>query len=215
MPSARHYWLIEHDVLFDLEHMSEFFAHFEAHPEYDFLAGWYQIHGNQWANTAAMLPFADPVYGCLFPVVRVSAAAADHLAVERGRVSEAFLAGHVKIVPNDEAFTASVLTTAGYRCADLNSLGREFYKREEFCFGPPVPRRVFGGVGQPRTGRIHHPVASGETLRRKATEWLYRAPDAMFHSRAATAAEAIRTELGDAVGATFDATVVETAARFR
>src|ERR1700761_4536176 len=114
-PEAEHIWLIEYDVAINFARASDFFARF-ADDTADFLAFDYEPATPAWSWTRLMRPFGEPVMRCMFPVVRLSARALDHLLDQRRALAEVA----PEVWPNDESFVATVLTRDGFVCRSLN-----------------------------------------------------------------------------------------------
>ena len=173
LPDVTYFWMIEPDVRIGLQDLGDFFGYFAAHPDYDLLATYYGAAGPEYQWTAMIAPFAAHPKKCMFPIVRFSARALDYLLLRRRLLSEAFWSGRytdgrlrsLEIWPNDEVFTATMLHEGGFRAADLNATGREFYDSQSFSYAYPISLQRFNGMAA--DGRIYHPVlASGAFLRK-------------------------------------------------
>ncbi|SDN06808.1 hypothetical protein SAMN05216360_105262 [Methylobacterium phyllostachyos] len=157
----RHYWMIEPDVFLRFEDENEFFSLFDDHAEVDFIAAGYDraYPGWVWSNT--MSAYGLPVYGCLFPVVRISWGAANYLLDKRRAPLPGQKLG-IEDYPNDEVFCATMLTDAGFNCRNINSFGRHLTSIETFGIRRPYPynylRRGF------KDGMIYHPAVSSPVL---------------------------------------------------
>jgi hypothetical protein len=159
LPGYRHYWLIEPDVLFDLEEPAGFFALFAEAPQ-DFLATRFGPRGEGWSWTPPIRHRGLPVYGCLFPVTRLSARAIEYLRARR--VADTAAADDKKGAnwPNDESFVASHLIAAGYACADVNAAaGRTLCTAASVNWGDPFLLDEFEGCAP--SGLLYHPVPAG------------------------------------------------------
>jgi hypothetical protein len=158
LPEIDRFWLIEPDVWINLDRPAEFFARFEADPA-DLLAAHYRPAepGWDWGKTMAD---GGPVQRCLFPLVRVTARALDHLFEERCALGAVFTAEgrDPRFWPNDEVFTATMIVRARLDGRDLNHAG-PVYDPETFCFWFPSTQAQAAADPQ---GFVRHPVLSGD-----------------------------------------------------
>ena len=169
-PEATAFWLVEADVRFKMDHLSEFFNAFPGPDEVDFIVAGYHKSTSKWWWYGAMHAFSEQVYGCMYPLTRLSARAIDHLMARRAEHSVVFQErlskGEAGLSwPNDESFTATTLSCDGFICRDLNGFGRIFHSKKTFRVGRPVSLREL--ETQPNDGQIHHPVVSGQSFLRK------------------------------------------------
>lgn len=164
LPAMRRFWLIEPDVRLHLAQPSRFFTRFEDDPA-DLLAARLRPAEADW-DWRLTLDDGGPVWGCLFPLVRISAAALDPLLAARQAASAAFGAanGDPRLWPNDEVFTATTLMRAGLTCRDLNADG-QVYDPDRFGFWWPLSDRQLATEG--REGFAYHPVLNGDAYFRK------------------------------------------------
>jgi len=161
-PAETHFWMIDYDVRIGGD-AAAFFAACAARPEIDLLAAHVRATGRDWWWCASVASTDAEPRRCFFPVVRLSARAADVLLAKRR--------AHVRrplrrlLWPNDEAFVATAVGAAGLSSADFNALGKTFYDDETFTYTEVIDADEFvPGDGPPR---LHHPVLSGEDLARK------------------------------------------------
>ena len=169
-PDATAFWLVEGDVRFKMDHLSEFFDAFPGPDAVDFIAAGYHKSSGKWWWYSAMHAFSEQVYGCMYPLTRLSPRAIDHLMTRRAEHSllfqERLSQGEADLSwPNDESFTATTLSCDGFICRDINGFGRTFHSKKTFRVGRPVSLREL--ETQPNDGQIHHPVVSGQAFLRK------------------------------------------------
>ncbi len=153
-PDYDFYWLMEPDVQIHTEMASDLFAAFAA-CNADFLAAQLGPRSEFWRWTATILPTGLPVYGCLFPITRLSGQAIDYLLEQRRALSTNTQVATVDDWPNDEAFTASLLMAGGFTCRDLNDLEPR-YTDHSFGVGAVIDYDLV--LKTPPDGLIYHPV---------------------------------------------------------
>jgi hypothetical protein len=175
-PKASHFWLVEYDVRLAVPHLRRFFETFEGAPDFDLIAPSLSRRYADWPWYSSLANRHDAVYGCLFPLLRVSARAVDYLAERRIRMSATWKRESATKAsatwPNDEAFVATELVAGHFRCRDLNGFGREVYNDATFGFGRPIRGETFDAL--PADGMAYHSVLYGaaydEKLRRMASQ---------------------------------------------
>ncbi len=167
LPGYRFYWMAEHDVRLHFRDPLMCFAPFEAE-DADLIACAYGPADPawEWGNTMGGL---DPVHRCAYSLVRLSAAAIDRMLIERQALARTFARERRDPTswPNDEAFTATILTARGMACRDFNDFGRTLYDGESFDFWRPEALSALRA--KPFDDRIHHPVLHGLHLFNKWT----------------------------------------------
>lgn len=161
VPDAAQIWLLEHDVRINGGDLGRFFGAGAAWPEADLLAAFYRRAEPDWAWYGSVAPLYATPYRCLFPILRISAAAVDALYRERVAISREFArSARLPDWPNDEAFVASFLTCSGHVCRDLNHGGARLYDETTFSWRerPHSEKQL---AAAPRDGRLYHPVLGG------------------------------------------------------
>lgn len=152
------YWMIEPDVRINAGSAQDFFDLYAA-AEQDFLATEVGPRQAGWSHHRTMARFRPEVHGCLFPLVRLSGAALDHLQARRAALypewQAANEAGPRLRWPNDESFVATELAHAGFAMADLNDFGRRVHGAG-WGFRYPVHARA--ALFETPDGMIYHPV---------------------------------------------------------
>jgi hypothetical protein len=161
LPQYDAFWMIEPDVRLKSDRPCDILTRFPDPEAADFLAGRLRPAEADWDWGAAMAVHGQPVWRCLFAVVRLSARAIDHLHLERRRLSALHAAGGLDPAawPNDEAFVASSMARSGLAMHDLNDFG-QVYDEAGFSFWFPVSERELEATG--REDWIYHPVLSGQ-----------------------------------------------------
>jgi hypothetical protein len=159
-PDHDFYWLVEPDVRINAHDLGRFLAQF-ARNDADLLAAQYGPRDGAWGWSRTILPLGVAPHGCLYPVTRLSGRAIDHLFdIRRALSADPRVAGR-DTWPNDEAFTASFLSTGGFRCADLNHDGVTCYTERTLTVTAVVDyARV---QNAPPDGLIYHPVRDFDT----------------------------------------------------
>jgi hypothetical protein len=156
-PNYSRYWMIEPDVKINAADPEAFFSRF-AGVQDDFIAPFFSERTSAWVHFAAMAAVRPRVFGCLFPLIRVSGTAINHLFQRRvalhrhrsgigGNTSQGW--------PNDESFVATELHQAGFACSDINSHGREVCSNG-FTWSEPIHHR--SKVFAEPDGQAYHPV---------------------------------------------------------
>ena len=125
---AQFFWLIEPDVFLSFDDYSDLFSPFESATDVDLIAPGYRKAEPAWMWTTLMAPIASPVYGCLFPLVRLSSEAVRVAYDARRALTEIYPAVRpFDAVPNDESLVATTLTQAGLTCKNINDFDRRVY----------------------------------------------------------------------------------------
>jgi hypothetical protein len=129
--------------------------------------------GWDWGKTIAD---GGPVWRCLYPLVRISAAALDHMLEARRQAGQHFTAEgrDPQFWPNDEVFTATTLMRAGFCGRDLNASG-QVYDPDSFGFWWPMSDRLLKDQGQ--KGFAYHPVLNGDRYFQKLFQLTCRLGD--------------------------------------
>ena len=154
------YWLIEPDVRIHTFDLGGFLGQFAGNPA-DLLAAQYGPRDGVWGWSRTILPLGLKPFGCLYPITRLSGRAVDRLyEVRRAHSADPAIAER-DAWPNDEAFTASVLSAGGFTCEDFNSSGLTCYTGHTLAVTAVVDYdRV---EAQPADGLIYHPVRDFDT----------------------------------------------------
>lgn len=161
-----YYWLIEDDVLINFDKPSDFFDIFTGNSA-DFLAPTFGPRGAEWYWSRSVGAYlGERVYGCLFPITRLSGKAVDHLALQRAAMCA--LPGDLDArgYPNDEAFVSTTLARDGFICQNLNAIA------PENCFSSDVFHSEFPVMPEEaylsqRKNVVLHPVRTCEDARKK------------------------------------------------
>ena len=180
-PNTKHFWLVEYDVRIHTENsLDTFFKAFDSDPA-DLIAPYFCERTADWWWFASMASNRKPVYGCLFPMVRISSKAIKVGLIERRLLSKRML--YRLFWPNDEAFIASVAWRGGLICRDLNDRQKQYYTSQTFSFenalsGEALSRSapdgliyhpvLYGAAYQAKRNKIVKPTSLGDRLRWKA-----------------------------------------------
>lgn len=175
-PESSHIWMVEYDVRFSMASPSDFFAAFRDRSDLDLIAPNLGERDRNWFWHPAMTDGRRPVYGCIFPCIRLSSRAVAAALDGRRRASRSWLAR--TFWPNDESFVATTLVRDGFSTADLNDLGRTFYTDDSFSFTRPFELEAF--ERQPMDGLLYHPVLKHDDYVRKLNRL---APPVSFQER--------------------------------
>lgn len=133
-PGYDAYWLIEPDVVFHRIRPADFFAA-AGRIEADFLVPNYSERPKSWPHYPGSFWHFDRVWGCLFPLTRLSGRAIDVLKAGRIAYGAAWKARAEAAAPeaeppyaNDEAFVASsILAAPDLTGADLVAAAPQFF----------------------------------------------------------------------------------------
>ena len=154
------YWLVEPDVRINALDLGRFLAQFDRN-DADLLAAQYGPRNSAWGWSRTILPLGVAPRGCLYPITRLSGRAIDHLFDLRRALSADPRVATPDAWPNDEAFTASFLGAADFRCADLNQDGITCYTEHTLTVTAVVD---YGRIqNAPPDGLIYHPVRDFDT----------------------------------------------------
>jgi|GEM_PF-1848993 len=160
---CRFFWLIEHDVRLNFRSAAEFFELFRGADATDFFAAGLREADAHWFWRRSMSAHHARVHRCLFPIVRASARALDHLSGRRRALcAEAASAPAEALWANDEAFAATELMNGGFVCRDFNALGAPLYTKKSFSFEGPIAQSEFEKKEIDRL--LYHPVLHGRHL---------------------------------------------------
>ncbi|BBS87774.1 MULTISPECIES: hypothetical protein [Aeromonas] len=165
------YWVIEPDIYFNYENLSDFFECFDG-LSFDMLAPEFSKRPSDWFWAKHIIKFIPEVYGCIFPIVRLSKRAVNYLYHERKKISTILSNSDVSNdCPNDEGFVASCLMQGGFSCSNINKIERVYSFPETFNIFIPISRKAL--IQKPVDNLIYHSVLEGQDFGRKAQRVLY------------------------------------------
>ena len=160
-PDYDYYWSFENDVFCNGNSYKPFFENYK-NDDSDLIISHYRSTKNEnwvWNLYSTWCGYKDnDIYGCLFPVVRISAKAADFLYQKRLEHAEIFKnlinnTSHHKMLHNRwifcEAFTATELTHNGFKCKNLD---------EPFLRYQPIYNLNIERIFEKPDFRLYHPV---------------------------------------------------------
>lgn len=127
-PDFDHYWMVEPDVWFNFPDPARFFDHCAA-SDADFLAADLGRRGEVWVHHRAASAVFDEVWGCLYPLTRLSRRAIEAVLADRlalGRTWNATPAAVRGKLANDESFVASCLQKRGLQIRSLQKVAPQF-----------------------------------------------------------------------------------------
>lgn len=170
------YWLLEPDVMFDFDDVPAFFSCFESDTS-DFLAAYYWKRDNGWYHERAARDYFNEVYGCIFPITRMSLRfikAALQARCDYGKVWSK--AGGAYI--NDEAFIASLANRLSFQCNSIEALAPEYISPNLLQTARLFPKELMDG----KTGKLIHPAVDAEEFARRLEKKLHgnRADDGVI-----------------------------------
>jgi hypothetical protein len=154
-PDYDFYWLTEPDVLLNTDDLAAFIAAFGTSPA-DFLASRLRPANDGWDWYRTMADRYAQVYGCIFPITRLSGRAIDHLHAARRAARQPPSDEIFAAWPNDEVFVATELMNHGFACADFNGVRPGSYTEHSLRTGLPHDREDLRGAAP--DGLIYHPV---------------------------------------------------------
>ncbi len=163
-PQLDYIWLLENDAYVNRTDPLSFFQDLDKRSRHDFLATYVEVASPEWFWHKTMSGKHSEVHKCFFPLVRVSAQAIRHLLSQRRLDEETTPAeDHDRIIPNDEAFTATELVTGGFSVVDLNEMG-DYYTPRSFNYHDLFHPKDL----KPEDGILYHPVRSGSRYLQRA-----------------------------------------------
>lgn len=174
-PDYARYWMIEPDVWIHTGDLRAWFEQFDDNSA-DLLVSWFGRKDPSWSWHASVVDRYSEVYGCTFPVTRLSAAASDHLLQARSRLGKDAAARETW--PNDESFVASELMAAGFDCRDVSPADRPLYTRQSFRNAVPQDYETL--VASEPDGLIHHPVQDWSAWLIRMANLINHAPRPLF-----------------------------------
>ena len=161
-PDVEQFWLVEYDVRIRVRgSLSDFFASFDE-SRADLIAPLVSERDASWWWYPTMQAGSQPVWGCLFPLLRVSSALLRDAL--QARKDQAKSPVYRLFWPNDESFLATIAARRAFIVQDLNDV-RPCYTAESFSF-----ERPWSGVELEHADLddlVYHPVLYGEDLERK------------------------------------------------
>lgn len=118
---ADYYWLIEPDVAFTFDSLSEFFGKFQTATQDALLHNFAQAPAS-WAWTERAKTIHHDVYQAFFPLSRLSFKAVDACKQERQAVTAYFKDNNIALgqFPNDESLVATAVVKHGLKVEKLN-----------------------------------------------------------------------------------------------
>jgi hypothetical protein len=154
-PGYDFYWLTEPDVWVNTAELADVMAEFSASTA-DFLAARLRPAHAGWDWHRTMANRYAQVYGCIFPITRLSARAIDHAHAARRAARQLPSEQVFATWPNDEVFVATELMNHNFACADLNDVRPGTYTDHSLRTGLPHDREDL--LSRPPDGLIYHPV---------------------------------------------------------
>ncbi|WP_162302616.1 hypothetical protein [Salinicola lusitanus] len=154
VPDYDYYWLVEPDVYFDFDDISEFLRPLDEVAK-DYVVMHYGERRSNWAWYDTVSPYFETVYGGPYPLVRLSKAALHFMLAQRQKLSSEYQKTESGRWPNDEAFTATFLANNKFKCSSFNDLGVGlFATKSSFRTGLPWLREYL--VDKPRSNLVYH-----------------------------------------------------------
>ncbi len=156
-PDYDFYLLVEPDVLINTADLAATLVALGA-SEADFIAARLDVRDERWEWSRTMRHRYDDIYGCIFPLTRLSARAIAHLHAARRAALVPESAEVFEDWPNDEVFVATELKNNGFACVPLDEALPGSYTRDSLRTGLPHDRATLEAAGP--DGLIYHPVRS-------------------------------------------------------
>ncbi|MDW7662838.1 MAG: hypothetical protein SCL54_15635 [Bacillota bacterium] len=156
---ADFYWLVEPDVKFS-DGASDFFLKFQDDSS-DFLSIRFGRKDKNWYWFEFVSDYFDEVYGCSFPVTRMSKKAVEYVLEQRRRFTCLKKSNEISRFPNDESLVSTSIKNAGYKCRDVTSI----YLADYSGFSTMIPRlaETLNASG----AAIWHPVLNWSEFKKK------------------------------------------------
>lgn len=195
-PTDEYFWIIEPDCVINSADLGAFFSPFSNITD-DLLAIGLSPRTNIWSWYAVMHEYVPHVYGCLFPLLRLSGRAVDYLYEKRKQISADFARSgrSVDFMPNDEAHVASLLfNSPAFKCRNINDILGGIGGGLNFTDVMPFSRK-FLSEGKP-DGYVYHSVRSGEDFRQRYEHFLSLIQNSNQLNRAVAALPHVEAELG-------------------
>jgi hypothetical protein len=153
-----HYWMFEPDVFFNFRELADFFGPLESN-DADFLAPQLSRRDNQWAHFRSVEEIFPEVWGCLYPVTRISRRAIAAVHQARRDYGEAWLRQAApRSFANDESFVCSALHAAGFRMESLNTASPSVFPDDNYSF--TFNRLILRERVEREESVVLHPVVS-------------------------------------------------------
>ncbi len=165
------YWLIEPDVRFTYSDLGGFFRRFES-CELDFVAPFFSERSPSWKwhEKARTFSPTGKIYGCAFPITRLTARAVKLLFAARQELSANFQEHGLscKDYPNDESFVATTVVRQGLSYGDMRALVPGAFTHFTVHF--PYPWSEVGESFMPN--KVVHPALEGEEFWSSSAKYL-------------------------------------------
>lgn len=163
-PDYDFYWLCEPDVYFSFKTAHDFFKEFENKQAADLFAPFFGKRLEHWLWSKMVEVISKDVYGCLFPIVRVSRKAVCHLLAERVLLTNLFLEQNLSHSewPNDESYVCTTLQRDKFLCRNINDIQK--FLGPDFGLTPILWDVAING---PHRNRVLHPVVPATHYHRK------------------------------------------------
>jgi hypothetical protein len=159
------YWLIEYDVYINYADLNAFFSIFHHRTE-DFIAPYFGPKPAAWMWSSQMRWLSEHVYGCFFPLLRISAPALHHCHMARlyygCKLKELGLRG--SSWPHCEAFVPTQLAKSGFSARDINEYGHVFCDTSWFHARTAEALRLDSLIFTKPDQRLYHPVYPVDSL---------------------------------------------------
>jgi hypothetical protein len=133
------------------------------------------VETGEWQKTSLN---RNRIYGCLFPLTRLSHAAIEHLVNERKNLTRLFnqKALNNEQWPNDEAFVSTTLQRDGFICQNLNSISNYF--GSDYSLAPILWNAI---SHKSPVSRVLHPVLRITEHQRKIRQSLKTKAGKLVH----------------------------------
>lgn len=152
---ADYYWLIEPDVLLNLDSIEDFFGFF-ANKQDDALVMDFTKATEEWVWYETAKTLLDPPYKCFFPLTRLSKKSIEVMYKKRQVVSFVYLTEkQTEQFPNDESLLANALMEVGIEPVNLSSYFPDYF--DYFSIAPARNLKLSMGLCH---NQIIHPVKS-------------------------------------------------------
>jgi hypothetical protein len=168
LPDYDYYWLCEPDVHFSFSDIKDFFQKFETNSA-DLLAPQFEKKDKKWFWFKNAEKISQNIYGCLFPITRLSRNALRHLHSERQELTTLFQQKKMAFAawPNDESFVCTTLQRYGFDCQNLNQVCKFFDGDFDLT---PILWDI--AVNKPQKNKVFHPVLGMTQFQQKVRKAL-------------------------------------------
>lgn len=135
-PEFEYFWMVEPDVFFNVQDINSFFKPLEERND-DFLACGYGPRRANWIFYRSVSFHFERVFGCLFPLTRISARAVEKVHEDRQNYSHVWSnlpKPERPVFANDESLVCSSIESAGFLATSIETILPDLFRKRRETF---------------------------------------------------------------------------------